>query len=62
MSLFKYFRFTKFPVVGSATTQDSTSFVPDSESTDTSIASGVKTHSGVIGLESDKTTKVTTIA
>lgn len=54
--------FTKFPVAGSASTQDSTSFAPDSASTATSIASGVKTHSGVIGLEADKTTEVTTIA
>ena len=54
--------FTKFPVTGSASTQDSTSFAPDSASTATSIASGVKTHSGVIGLEADKTTEVTTIA
>ena len=48
--------FTEFPVTGSA------SFAPDSASTATSIASGVKTHSGVIGLEADKTTEVTTIA
>ena len=54
--------FTEFPVTGSASTQDSTSFAPDSASTATSIASGVKTHSGVIGLEADKTTEVTTIA
>ena len=54
--------FTEFPVAGSASTQDSTSFAPDSASTATSIASGVKTHSGVIGLEADKTTEVTTIA
>lgn len=54
--------FTEFPVAGSASTQDSTSFAPDSASTATSIASGVKTHSGVIGLEADKSTEVTTIA
>ncbi|MGL5764092.1 MAG: alkaline phosphatase [Sarcina sp.] len=46
-----------FPVVGSATTHDSTSFAPDSASTATAIATGVKTHSGVIGLEADKKTK-----
>ncbi|MGL4740814.1 MAG: alkaline phosphatase [Sarcina sp.] len=46
-----------FPIVGSATTHDSTSFAPDSASTATAIATGVKTHSGVIGLEADKETK-----
>lgn len=48
---------SNFPVVGSATTQDSTSFCPDSASTATSISSGVKTHSGVIGYNADKQTK-----
>jgi alkaline phosphatase len=47
--------FTQFPVAGMATTQDSTSFCPDSASTATSFASGVKTHSGVIGKKVDKT-------
>lgn len=47
---------TQFPVVGSATTQDSTSFCPDSASTATAMSSGVKTHSGVIGYEADKVT------
>lgn len=49
--------FTKFPVTGIATTYDSTSFCPDSASTATAISSGVKTHSGVIGLNVDKTKK-----
>ena len=48
--------FTQFPVAGVATTYDSTSFCPDSASTATSISCGVKTHSGVIGLNVDKTT------
>lgn len=48
---------TQFPVVGSATTQDATSFAPDSASTATAISSGVKTHSGVIGYNADKQTK-----
>ncbi|MEG0152516.1 MAG: alkaline phosphatase [Cellulosilyticaceae bacterium] len=48
---------SSFPVVGSATTQDSTSFCPDSASTATAISSGVKTHSGVIGYNADKQTK-----
>ncbi|MGL6174388.1 MAG: alkaline phosphatase [Cellulosilyticaceae bacterium] len=47
---------TQFPVVGTATTQDATSFAPDSASTATAISSGIKTHSGVIGLEVDKKT------
>lgn len=53
--------FTQFPVAGVATTQDSTSFCPDSASTATSLASGVKTHSGTIGLEVDKETVAPTI-
>ncbi|QOX64679.1 alkaline phosphatase [Anoxybacterium hadale] len=53
--------FTQFPAAGVATTQDSTSFCPDSASTATSLASGVKTHSGTIGLKVDKTTVAPTI-
>lgn len=53
--------FTKFPVAGVATTHDSTSFCPDSASTATALSCGVKTHSGVIGLEADKTTEPTSI-
>lgn len=49
--------FTKFPVVGNATTQDLTSFCPDSASTATAIANGYKTHSGVIGLKGDGKSK-----
>ncbi len=48
--------FTMFPVAGVATTHDSTSFCPDSASTATALSCGVKTHSGVLGLEADKTT------
>lgn len=47
--------FTGFPVTGIASTQDSTSFCPDSASTATSFSCGVKTHSGVIGKKVDKT-------
>lgn len=53
----KNLNFTQFPVAGVATTHDSTSFCPDSASTATALSCGVKTHSGVIGLEVDKTTK-----
>ena len=50
------FNFTSFPATGSATTHDLTSLVPDSASTATAIATGNKTHSGVIGLQADKKT------
>ena len=53
--------FTQFPAVGIATTHDATSFCPDSAATATSIACGVKTHSGVLGLGVDKTSVVTSI-
>jgi alkaline phosphatase len=43
-------------VTGINTTYDSTSMVPDSASTATSLASGYKTWSGVIGMKEDKTT------
>ncbi len=54
--------FMNFPVAGSASTYDSTSFCPDSASTATSIASGHKTYSGVINMDENKTTKFETIA
>lgn len=58
----KELTFTQFPVVGIQYTQDATSFAPDSASTATSLSSGFKTHSGVIGMGIDKTTKGMTIA
>ncbi len=54
--------FMEFPVAGSASTFDSTSFAPDSASTATSIATGHKTHSGVINMDETKTKPFTTIA
>ncbi|MGN1230924.1 MAG: alkaline phosphatase [Anaerotignum sp.] len=54
--------FMNFPVAGSAATYDSTSFCPDSASTATSIASGEKTHSGVINMDETKTKSFETIA
>lgn len=54
--------FSEFSVSGVATTHDSTSFCPDSASTATSIAGGVKTHSGVIGLTADLKEEVKTVA
>lgn len=47
--------FTQFPVHGALMTQDSTSFIPDSASTATSLASGYKTLSGVINMDETKT-------
>jgi alkaline phosphatase len=54
--------FTAFPACGMATTHDSTSFCPDSASTATAMSTGCKTHSGVIGMDLDKSTSVTNIA
>lgn len=54
--------FMKFPVAGSATTYDSSSFCPDSASTATSIASGYKTYSGVLNMNEAKNKTYTTIA
>jgi alkaline phosphatase len=45
--------FTQFPVAGSVTTYDSTSFCPDSASTATALSCGVKTHSASSGLDVD---------
>jgi alkaline phosphatase len=55
-------KFSKFPVVGTCTTFDATSFCPDSASTATSIASGKKTLSGVINMDVTKQVKFDTIA
>lgn len=54
--------FMNFPVAGSATTFDSTSFCPDSASTATSISTGYKTSSGTINMDEQKTIKYETIA
>lgn len=54
--------FTKFPVAGTATTFDSTSFAPDSASTATSLSTGFKTYSGVINMDETKTISYETIA
>lgn len=62
LSTNKMLNFMKFPVSGSATTYDSTSFCPDSASTATSIASGYKTYSGVLNMNEAKNKTYTTIA
>ena len=54
--------FMRFPVAGSATTYDSTSFCPDSASTATSIASGHKTHSGTLNMDESASVAYETIA
>lgn len=51
-----------FPVAGSATTFDSTSFCPDSASTATSISTGYKTYSGSINVDETGTVEYETIA
>ena len=53
----KKLSFNQFPVNGLATTYDSTSFAPDSASTASALSTGVKTHSGVIGMGVDKKSK-----
>jgi len=58
----KSLSFMQFPVAGSANTFDSTSFCPDSASTATSIATGYKTHSGVINMDETRTISYETIA
>lgn len=54
--------FMNFPVAGSAQTFDSTSFCPDSASTATSIATGNKTYSGTINMDTSFTQSYETIA
>ena len=49
--------FTNFPASGVAATFDSDSFIPDSASTGTSIASGIKTGNGIINMDPTKKTK-----
>ncbi len=58
----KQLNFTKFPVLGSANTYDSTSFCPDSASTATSLATGHKTYSGTINMDETFTIEYETIA
>ncbi len=62
LSTSELLNFMTFPVAGSATTYDSTSFCPDSASTATSIASGYKTYSGVLNMNEAKNKTYTTIA
>lgn len=50
----KALSFYQFPVAGSASTYDATSFAPDSASTATSIFTGYKTHSSSINVDITK--------
>ncbi len=54
--------FTKFPTAGLTTTHDAGTFITDSASAGTAIASGKKTLSGVINMDVNRTQKFKTIA
>ena len=54
--------FTRFPSQGLTTTYDAGSFITDSASAGTAIATGHKTLSGVINMDETKTKKFKTIA
>ena len=54
--------FMDFPISGTATTFDASSFCPDSASTATSISTGFKTLSGVINMDETKKIGYETIA
>ena len=58
----KNLSFYDFPIAGSASTYDATSFAPDSASTATSIFTGYKTHSSSINVDITKKIKYRTIA
>jgi alkaline phosphatase len=54
--------FSQFPVTGLTTTYDAGTFVTDSASAGTALASGHKTLSGVVNMDPSKTQKYATIA
>ena len=54
--------FTKFPAQGITTTHDASSFITDSASSATALATGNKTLNGVINMDVDKKVKYQTIA
>ncbi len=58
----KPLRFSQFPVTGVTTTYEAGSFITDSASAGTAIATGNKTLAGVINMDTTKTKKYTTIA
>lgn len=57
----EYLSFSEFPAAGSALTFDAESFIPDSASTATSLATGEKTLGGVINMDVTKTKEFTPI-
>ena len=57
----KKLRFSQFPVVGMTTTYEAGSFITDSASAGTAMATGNKTLSGVINMDPGKTRKFTPI-
>ena len=59
---FQKLGFTQFPAQGITTTYDSSSIITDSASAVTAIATGNKTLSGVINMDTGKTKKFKTIA
>jgi len=54
--------FSKFPVAGLDTTYDAGTFITDSASAGTALATGNKTLSGVVNMDPGKSVKYTTIA
>ncbi len=58
----KQLSFMNFDAIGITTTFDSTSFAPDSASTATSLATGMKTHSGTINMNENFTKSYETIS
>jgi alkaline phosphatase len=54
--------FSQFPVAGLTTTYDAGSFITDSASAGTALATGNKTLSGVVNMDPAKSQKYTTIA
>ena len=59
---FTHMEFSKFPVMGMAATFDEGSFITDSSSAATAIATGNKTLSGVLNMDTGKTKQYKTIA
>lgn len=58
---FKRLGFSQFPIVGLTTTYDAGSFITDSASAGTALATGNKTLSGVVNMDPAKTGKYTPI-
>ncbi|KAB3535788.1 alkaline phosphatase [Alkaliphilus pronyensis] len=58
----EYLSFSKFPAAGTALTYDAESFIPDSASTATALATGEKTLGGVINMDVTKQIEFTPIS